>query len=135
MQMRKYLDVLSLTLIFQLGLMLLGSCQSSNIPRLSNKQFKNEASKENVVIIDVRTPDEFNAGHIKNALLMDYLDTDTFKQQIKSLDTTKTYILYCRTGKRSFNAAILMQEQGIKRVSDLKSGISKWDGPTIKGSQ
>jgi thioredoxin 1 len=135
MQFRKYLDVLSLLLIFQLGIMFLGSCQSTDIPRLSNKQFKNEASKKNVIIIDVRTPDEYNAGHIKNALLMDYLETDKFKKQIQSLDTTKTYILYCRTGKRSFNAAELMKEQGFKKVSDLKAGISKWDGPTVKGSQ
>jgi rhodanese-related sulfurtransferase len=135
MQFRKYVDVLSLLLIFQIGIMALGSCQSSEITRLSNKQFKNEASKENVVIIDVRTPDEFNTGHIKNAVLMDYLETDTFKKQIKSLDTTKTYILYCRSGKRSYNAAVIMKEHGFKKVSDLKEGISEWDGPVIKGSQ
>lgn len=135
MKLRHSFTGITLILLFQAVSIFSGSCQSAGIKRLSNKQFKTEALKENVVIIDVRTPDEFKDGHIEHAVLMDYLETKSFLKQIQSLDTSKSYLLYCFAGKRSLKAAELMIENGFKQVSDLKEGFSKWDGPTIKGSQ
>ncbi len=135
MHVQKSAETFTLILFLLLGSIFSGGCQSNDISRLSNKQFNDLASKENTIIIDVRTPDEFKSGHLNNAILIDYLETDLFRKQIQTLDTSKTYLLYCRTGKRSLNAAKLMKENGFKMVSDLKGGISQWDGPVIKGSQ
>jgi phage shock protein E len=132
--MRRYLYIFSL--LFISGIFICGSCSSSKgsdngIKRLTNAQFKKEAAKPNTVVIDVRTPEEYNEGHIEGALLMDYMQTENFVKQVQSLDPAKNYILYCRTGKRSLNAANIMVSKGFKKVSDLKDGISEWDGPIV----
>jgi rhodanese-related sulfurtransferase len=62
---------------------------------------------------------------------MDYLETEKFVKQVAALDPAKKYLLYCRTGKRSLNAATIMKSKGFTKVSDLKDGISEWDGPTV----
>lgn len=125
---------LSTLLIIIAGIVLSAACGGSNqngIPRLTNEQFSKQAAKANSVILDVRTPEEFNAGHIEGAILIDYLETENFTKQILTLDKSKNYLLYCRTGKRSLNAAYIMQEKGFKQVSDLKDGITGWKGPTV----
>ena len=65
------------------------------------------------VIIDVRTWDEYESGHI-------------FEQKINELDKTKHYALYCRSGNRSANAMALMSKIGFDAVVDLKGGIKEW---------
>jgi phage shock protein E len=132
--MRKSIQIFSLLLMA--GLLAFVSCSSNQlsdngIGRLTNEQFRKEAKKPNTVIIDVRTPEEFQAGHIEGAVLMDYLETEKFVKQVAALDPAKQYLLYCRTGKRSMNAATIMKTKGFTKVSDLKDGISEWDGPTV----
>jgi rhodanese-related sulfurtransferase len=132
--MRTYLYIFSI--LFFSAIFIFGSCSSSKgsdngIKRLTNAQFKKEAAKPNTVVIDVRTPDEYNEGHIEGAVLMDYLETEKFTKQVLTLDPEKNYILYCRSGKRSLNAANIMVSKGFKKVSDLKDGISEWDGPIV----
>jgi len=126
--------ILSTLLIIITGIALMIACggsQVDGIRRLTNEQFKQQAAKTNSVILDVRTPEEFNAGHIEGAILIDYLETDNFTKQILTLDKSKNYLLYCRSGKRSLNAANIMKEKGFQQVSDLKDGISGWKGPTV----
>jgi rhodanese-related sulfurtransferase len=125
---------LSTLLIIMAGIALTVACGGTKVDgirRLTNEQFKQQAAKANSVILDVRTPEEFNAGHIEGAILIDYLETENFTKQILTLDKGKNYLLYCRTGKRSLNAANVMKEKGFKQVSDLKDGISGWNGPTV----
>jgi rhodanese-related sulfurtransferase len=132
--MRKSIQIFSILLLA--GVFAFISCSSNKlsdngIGRLTNEQFRKEAKKPNTVIIDVRTPEEFQAGHIEGAVLMDYLETEKFVKQVVALDPAKQYLLYCRTGKRSMNAATIMKTKGFTKVSDLKDGISEWDGPTV----
>ena len=132
--MRKSIQIFSILLLA--GVFAFISCSSNKlsdngIGRLTNEQFRKEAKKPNTVIIDVRTPEEFQAGHIEGAVLMDYLETEKFVKQVVALDPDKQYLLYCRTGKRSMNAATIMKTKGFTKVSDLKDGISEWDGPTV----
>lgn len=125
---------LSTILFIAAGIVLSMACGGSKaqgIPRLTNEQFVQQAAKPNSVILDVRTPEEFNAAHLEGAILIDYLETEKFTKQILTLDKSKNYLLYCRTGKRSLNAANLMKEKGFKQVSDLKDGITGWQGPTV----
>lgn len=78
------------------------------------------------VVLDVRTAEEFAAGHINNALNIDYLQEEKFKNSIKALDKERTYYVYCRSGRRSYNAAVLMQGIGL-RVVNLNGGFIAWE--------
>ncbi len=83
------------------------------------------------VIIDVRTPMEFNHGHIPNALLID-ISSPSFVNEIELLDKSKTYLLYCRSGNRSFYAGKEMINRGFEKVYNLVNGILGWYEPLIK---
>ncbi len=100
------------------------------------EQQANSVSKENVlefvennpgVIIDVRTQDEYDSGHLAEANLQFDLMSGEFAQQLDSLDKSKTYYLYCRSGNRSGKASRLMKDKGFENVyniggySDLKN--------------
>ena len=72
------------------------------------------------VMIDVRTPEEFAAGHLDGAVLIDF-KSQSFDDEIARLDTTASYIIYCRTGNRSAQAADRMRAIGIENITDLGS--------------
>ena len=76
-------------------------------------------------IIDVRTPEEFNDGHIENAILIDFYSED-FKDEIAQLDREKTYFVYCRSGNRSGQAIDILSELGFQEVYHLSAGIREW---------
>lgn len=75
------------------------------------------------VLIDVRTPEEYQAGHIQNSINLDFY-AETFPNQIAQLDPEKTYFIYCRSGNRSGQTMELMHEAGINKVYDLYGGVS-----------
>jgi len=76
-------------------------------------------------LIDVRTPDEYNAGAIGNATNINFFDAD-FKQQIEKLDKTKPVMIYCQSGGRSGKALKQLNEMGFKAVYELKTGYGGW---------
>ena len=76
-------------------------------------------------ILDVRTMQEIQKGHIANAIFMDFLEAD-FKQQISKLDKNKPVYVYCWTGGRSAEAADLLTKQGFQNVYNLQGGIRAW---------
>lgn len=78
-----------------------------------------------VVILDVRTADEFNTGHIENAVLLDYRSED-FSKQIKNLDPNKEYLIYCRSGVRSSQAIDSLKLLGFNDLVELEGGINAW---------
>jgi rhodanese-related sulfurtransferase len=71
-----------------------------------------------IVLIDVRTPHEFQSGHLKDALNID-IYSEEFQSQIANLDRSKRYGLYCRSGNRSGQAARLMKSLGFTQVENL----------------
>jgi len=77
------------------------------------------------VILDVRTPVEFKAGHIQGAVLMDYYDSN-FAKRLKRLDRRQTYLIYCRSGARSGRTLQLIKDLGFGRVYHLARGILSW---------
>lgn len=79
-----------------------------------------DVNRSNVVIIDVRTPQEFGQGHVNKSLNIDFLN-DSFKNQISKLDRNKLYGLYCRSGNRSGQALKLMKQMGFTQVENLGS--------------
>jgi len=90
------------------------------------QKFKEMMSEEKeVVVLDVRTPEEVAAGVIGNPTVINFRDED-FKEQILALDKSKTYLVYCKSGGRSGQTKALMDENGFKAVYDLKGGITAW---------
>lgn len=88
------------------------------------KQFKED--KESV-LIDTRTPAEYNDGHIPNSILMDMMSPD-FSDEVEKLDKSKSYYLYCRSGNRSYHAGRMMKNLGFEKVYNLEDGIISWHG-------
>lgn len=80
-----------------------------------------------LVLIDVRTPGEFLHGHFESALNMDYFG-ETFYEQMEALDPNQTYLVYCRSGRRSIRACTLMINGGIakEKVFNLDGGWQAW---------
>ncbi|WP_139922217.1 rhodanese-like domain-containing protein [Hymenobacter sp. DG01] len=74
-----------------------------------------QLNQPGTVLLDVRSPEEFAAGHLPGAQNLDYR-ADDFAQQVAKLDPKQNYVLYCASGNRSGKAAILMQEKGFKQV-------------------
>ena len=71
-------------------------------------------------IIDVRTVDEFRLGHVESAVNLD-LEDGTFAAALTSLDPSLSYVVYCRSGRRSAIAAALLADHGFGDVTDLGS--------------
>ena len=91
---------------------------------LDATQFSQKITDQKVVILDVRTAPEFIEGHIPNAINIDVL-SDYFTADISALDKTLEYAIYCRSGKRSVDAATAMEEIGFS-TSNLTGGIISW---------
>ncbi len=89
------------------------------------KEFKEKLAQNNGIILDVRTPQEFEQGHIPNATLIDFLDIN-FKENLSQLDQDKTYFIYCKAGGRSQKTAELMGKLGFKRIIGLEGGYTAW---------
>ena len=95
---------------------------------ITQKKFQRLNKKKNSVLLDVRTIDEYKAGHIPGATQTDVLKKDEFKNKVSTLDKKKTYLLYCRSGKRSKEAMKLMKEMGFTKLYDLDGGFNVWTG-------
>ena len=77
------------------------------------------------VLLDVRTPKEFDAERIEGAVMVDYR-SPSFRDQIAKLDRSKSYVVYCRTGNRTNGAVKVMRELGFPNVYVFSGGITKW---------
>lgn len=107
---------------------MLSSCMAQdNIHELSPQDFYTEsAADSNAVILDVRTPEEYAASHLADAVPADYLNTAVFDSVLKGLSPDKHYYIYCRSGRRSHEAALKAEKQGLK-VWDMKGGILAYE--------
>lgn len=80
---------------------------------------------EDVQLIDIRTPKEYQKGYIKGFQNLDYT-SDTFYKDLEKLDKSKPVVLYCRSGRRTANCAEKLVEKGFVKIYDLEGGISHW---------
>lgn len=78
-----------------------------------------------IVVLDVRTVEEFEHGHIKKAINIDIYQQD-FYTEINKLDKTKSYLVYCRTNRRSSNAVNYMIKNGFTIVYQMMDGFNGW---------
>jgi len=78
-----------------------------------------------LVVLDVRTPEEFKSGHIAGAKNIDFMGDD-FAKQVAALDPSKTYLVHCGSGKRSTQAVGLPGMQKLPSVYHLNEGFGAW---------
>ena len=120
----KLLNHITTTLLFSVILL---SCQAQTKTALTADEFEKEIlSKENIQILDVRTPGEFFGGHIKNALQADWNDTKEFDRRLSFVDKNKPVYVYCLAGGRSAAAAGKMRKAGYTNVYELTGGTNAW---------
>lgn len=72
------------------------------------------------MIVDVRSPSEYEAGHLNGAVLLD-LNAGQFAAELPTLDPEAEYLVYCRSGNRSGQAVAMMEGEGFVNVTDLGS--------------
>ena len=79
----------------------------------------------NFLILDVRTSDEYDDGHIDGAVNADIYAYD-FKDRLRKLNKDGKYLVHCRTGVRSCDAAKIMKEMNFKEIYHMHEGIQGW---------
>jgi len=98
------------------------------VENLDSNTFEKKLEEDiNVVLLDVRTAMENQTVRIPNSILID-ISSPSFIDEIGKLDKTRSYLVYCRSGNRSFHAGNYMLRNGFQKVYHLKPGIIGWHG-------
>ena len=114
-------------------LMVASACTASTIdlstqsiaPRDFKRLLDQRPGSTDLVLLDIRTPREFESGHIQGAVLLDFYSRD-FVERLKTLDRGKTYLVYCRSGNRSAKSLSLFNQLGFTHAYHLETGIRGW---------
>ena len=99
-------------------------------PRAAHELIEKNRGRPDFLIVDVRTPGEFQRGFIEGAVLMDYYAPE-FRERFAALDRSATILVYCHSGSRSSNVLQLADKLGFSRVFDLRGGIVAWVGEQL----
>ncbi len=94
-------------------------------PAQARQVLREHAQDANFVVLDVRTPGEYAAGHLNQAQNIDVSAPD-FADRLNALDKTKSYFVYCRSGNRSRHALREMGAAGFGQVYHLSNGVRGW---------
>jgi rhodanese-related sulfurtransferase len=127
--------ILTISLLLIAGVGLISSCTEEVAapvqiiedmsPQEAFKLIQENQGNPDFIIIDVRTPEEFNEAHIENAIMVNFR-SENFKTEINKFDKNKAYLIYCRTGNRSSGALDIMVELGFREIYHLTVGITGW---------
>jgi len=123
-------SIMKIKIVFTAILLLFSfiEIEAQNKIEISSKQasamLKNDPK---VIVLDVRTPEEFNEGHINKAINFDVYQSDVFIK-INKLNKNAKYIVYCRTNRRSGVVAKQMIQSGFKNVYQMMDGFPGWQG-------
>lgn len=106
---------------------LCASCMGQEpVKSLGVREFAEAFAKDTTAIVmDVRTPEEYAEGHISGAVLLDVKDTEGFEKGLSEMSSEKTYYVYCRSGRRSLDAAGKIKARGFK-VVNMEGGFLAW---------
>jgi phage shock protein E len=118
-----------LTVFLALMALIATACGTTTEPTLlsaSDAAAFLQDAPEGLVVLDVRTPEEFTTGHLSDAVLLDFYESD-FADSLAELDRDTPYFVYCRSGNRSGQTIQLMQTLGFTNVTELSGGINEWN--------
>ena len=90
------------------------------------EEFEKLTKQAGNVVLDVRTPSEYRNGHLKDAVLIDFMGKD-FEEKVKALDKSKTYLVHCQVGGRSAKACAKLDKMGFTNVVNLEGGYKAWE--------
>jgi len=109
------------------SLIFIFSCEflsTTEVNIISDNQFL-EMQDTDYTLIDVRTTEEYESGHIQNALNFDFY-SESFQKDILTLEKNSQIILYCRTQNRSTKTADFLKENGYREIKVIEGGITSW---------
>ncbi|HLO13099.1 MAG TPA: rhodanese-like domain-containing protein [Pseudoneobacillus sp.] len=113
-----YLSILALVVI-------LSACGMNNggYHNITSKEAKELIDNQKVVILDVRTPEEFQEGHIPDATL---LPLQELEARMNELEKDETYLVVCRSGNRSSQASDMLAKNGFTNIYNITEGMNNW---------
>lgn len=125
--MPKWMSVLTLIIVISIiGIVMTdfstSDTQSGTFTHISMSDLSDLRESDNITILDVRTQEEYDEGHLPDATLIDFYSTD-FEEKLSTLDRNKTYLVYCRSGNRSGQTMNMMKEAGFLQVYNLSGGV------------
>lgn len=115
----------ALTLLLCMNLFSLYGAGPDAVRRVNVEEFAGMVGQTNTVLLDVRTAEEYSAGHLKNAVHIDFHSPE-FDAKLAKLDKSKTYLVYCAGGGRSAMACKKMTKMDFNHLVDLAPGFSGW---------
>lgn len=123
--MKRFIKTLAIMTLFGMGVAC-GQKQPQGCTLATPAEFAKDISADsNAYILDVRTPQEYAEGHIEGAHNLDWFNQAAFRKGVESLPAGDTIYVYCRSGRRSAEAAEFLAERGYK-VVDLDGGYLAW---------
>ena len=121
----QYMKKLITLLWFALLVVSCAEEKKGEVKIVSAEEMQTLIELEDVQLVDVRTPEEYEEGYIAQSQNIDF-NSPTFEEDIKELDKTRPVVLYCRSGGRSAKCAKKLIDAGFVKIYDLEGGISKW---------
>lgn len=111
--------------IFNLDSVFMGGSFLSGFSLLKPDNFKKIVDQKEVLVLDVRTRQEYEVGHLPSAINIDIYASD-FWERISELDRDQKYAVYCRSGNRSSQAINMMKDMGFSQLVELDGGVIAW---------
>lgn len=116
--MKKFWSTLILFLV-----LVLTACGNNEYKDVSIEEAKGLIDNKDVVILDVRTTEEYQEGHIPNATLIPLQELES---RLDELDEHQTYLVVCRSGNRSAQASDLLTNNGFSNIYNMTGGMNSW---------
>jgi rhodanese-related sulfurtransferase len=120
-------------LILVFSLLFISACgqslnsENANVKQVDARTFKEYIESGKGQLVDIRTPGEYNVGHIKGAINIDFY-APTFKAYLSELDRKTPIYVYCRSGSRTSKSIRLLQSLEFTEIVNLRRGIFDWQG-------
>ena len=102
-----------------------GAKSATRVHKVGVEEFDKLRSAKTNTVLDVRTAEEFKAGHIPGATNID-VNAPDFEKKIGELDKSKTYLVHCAAGVRSARACQKLEKVGFAELYDLSPGFRGW---------
>ena len=123
---RQYSQHIALFICMCLWVVMAGCTGHSDIKNITPEECDALLKQQDVQLVDVRTEQEYGNGHLKEAILINIQGQDFTAKAMQQLDKQKPVIIYCRSGRRSMQAAQILVNEGFETVYNMKGGILAW---------
>lgn len=116
--------------LFSMALLLCTGLLAQTVPVIDGPVKIEQAEKlrsEGIQVLDVRTKEEWDAGHLAGAKRVDFTEEKFLEKSLTALDLKKPVLVYCRSGNRSKKAAEILRKAGFPAVYEMEGGIVAWE--------